>query len=68
MARPGARWHGIGETPTALAMIVGRVQINGIADAPAVHALQDQFSLTPLDADPGPARVFRNRTRELGKI
>ncbi len=54
--------------PTALAMIVGRVQINGIADAPAVHALQDQFSLTPLDADPGPASGVPEPDRGLGKI
>jgi len=35
--------------PTGVAVIVGRVQINGAADAPAVHALQDQFTLTPLE-------------------
>jgi hypothetical protein len=40
--------------PTAVAMIVGRVQIDGAADAPAVHALQDQFTLTPLNPDPAP--------------
>jgi hypothetical protein len=40
--------------PTGVAMIVGRVQIDGEADAPAVHALQDQFTLTPLNADPAP--------------
>ena len=39
--------------PTGVAMIVGRVQINGPEDAPTVHALQDQFTLTPLSADAG---------------
>lgn len=38
--------------PTNVAMIVGRVHINGAADAPAVHALQDQFTLEPLNASP----------------
>ena len=41
--------------PTNVVMIVGRVQINGVADAPAVHALQDRFTLTPLNANSGPA-------------
>jgi hypothetical protein len=44
--------------PTGIVTIVGRVQINGAEDAPAVHALQDQFRLTPLSADAGaPAGV-----------
>ncbi len=34
--------------PTNVVTIIGRVQINGAADAPAVHALQDQFTLAPL--------------------
>ena len=37
--------------PTGVVTIVGRVQIDGAADAPAVHALQDQFTLTPLSTD-----------------
>ena len=40
--------------------IGGRVQVNGEADLPAVHALQDQFTLTPLavgTGDPAPAEV-----------
>ena len=40
--------------PTAVAMIVGRVQIDGAHDAAAVHALQDQFTLKPLSPDPAP--------------
>lgn len=35
--------------PTNIVSVIGRVQINGAADAPAVHALQDQFTLTPLN-------------------
>ena len=27
-------------------MIVGRIQVDGAADLPAVHALQDQFTVT----------------------
>ncbi len=38
--------------PTDVAMIVGRVQVNGAADAPAVHAIEDQFTLTPLNEGP----------------
>lgn len=34
------------EVPTNVAVIVGRVQVDGEADLPAVHALQDQFTLT----------------------
>ena len=41
--------------PTGIFMIVGRVQVDGEADLPAVHALQDQFTLKPLrDRDGGP--------------
>jgi hypothetical protein len=37
-------------------MIVGRVQVEGEADLPAVHALQDQFTIMPLSVrDGGPA-------------
>ena len=35
------------EVPSALAVILGRIQVDGEADLPAVHALQDQFTLTP---------------------
>ena len=41
--------------PTGVFMIVGRVQVDGAADLPAVHALQDQFTITPLSVrDGGP--------------
>jgi hypothetical protein len=46
--------------PTGVFTIVGRVQLNGEADLPAVHALQDQFTLTPLavrTGGPAPAEV-----------
>jgi hypothetical protein len=42
--------------PTGVFTIVGRVQLDGEADLPVVHALQDQFTLTPLaDRAGGPA-------------
>jgi hypothetical protein len=46
--------------PSGLFVIVGRIAVEGEADLPAVHALQDQFSVTPLGvfqggAEPGPA-------------
>jgi hypothetical protein len=46
--------------PTGVFTIGGRVQVNGEADLPAVHALQDQFTLTPLavgTGGPAPAEV-----------
>src|SRR4029453_4878050 len=36
--------------PSGVFTIVGRVQVDGEADLPAVQALQDQFTLTPLAA------------------
>ncbi len=35
-------------SPTNLAWIIGRTQTNGKEDYPAVHAIQDQYKLTPL--------------------
>lgn len=43
------------EIPSDVAIIVGRVQVDGEADLPAVHALQDQFTLRPLADDAGVA-------------
>jgi hypothetical protein len=46
--------------PTGVFSIIGRLQVDGEADLPAVHALQDQFTLTPLSAHQGgtpPAEV-----------
>ncbi|POX42347.1 hypothetical protein C3486_04865 [Streptomyces sp. Ru73] len=36
------------KSPTDMAWIVGRTQLNGPGDLPAVHALTAQYSLTPL--------------------
>jgi hypothetical protein len=38
--------------PSTIAVIVGRIAVEGEADLPAVHALQDQFTLTPAPAPP----------------
>ena len=34
--------------PSDICVIVGRIAVNGADDLPAVHALQDQFTVTPL--------------------
>jgi hypothetical protein len=39
--------------PTGVFSIVGRLQVDGEADLPAVHALQDQFTVTPLSVHQG---------------
>jgi hypothetical protein len=36
--------------PSGVFVIGGRTQVNGKDDLPAVHALQDQFTLTPLES------------------
>lgn len=41
--------------PSGVFVIVGRIAVNGAADLPAVHALQDQFTLTPLSVYQGGA-------------
>jgi hypothetical protein len=43
--------------PTGVFSIVGRVQVDGAADLPAVQALQDQFTLTPLAGGASPGQV-----------
>lgn len=39
--------------PTGICVIVGRVQVDGEADLPTVHALQDRFTITPLSVRDG---------------
>ena len=46
------------EVPTSIFAIVGRIQVDGVDDLPAVHALQDQFSLQPLNATSDGIGVF----------
>jgi hypothetical protein len=41
--------------PSGVFAIVGRIAVNGVDDLPATHALQDQFTLAPLDAAAGSA-------------
>lgn len=46
------------EAPTNFVWIIGRVQTNGVADYPAVHAIQDGFSIEAIavaGAKPAPA-------------
>ncbi|MET0579643.1 MAG: DUF1254 domain-containing protein, partial [Ilumatobacteraceae bacterium] len=53
---PGTR---LIEMPTDVAVIVGRVQVDGAADLPAVHALQDRFVLAPAAGNAAVAGVPR---------
>lgn len=41
------------EAPSDVFVILGRIQVNGGNDLPAVHALQDRFTLQPLSGVPG---------------
>jgi hypothetical protein len=43
-------------SPTDVCMIVGRVQVDGVDDLPAVHALQDRFTIEPVGTPAGPPR------------
>jgi hypothetical protein len=38
-------------SPTGVFLIAGRIQVDGEDDLPAVNALQDRFTLTPLDVN-----------------
>jgi hypothetical protein len=42
------------EAPSRVFVILGRLQVDGGADLPAAHALQDQFILSPLDPSDAP--------------
>ena len=51
----GPHWQGQTPTgvteirsPTAMVWLLGRTQTNGASDFPAVHAIQEQYKLTPL--------------------
>ena len=53
----GPKWRGLLpagvheiKSPTNLVWIIGRTQTNGPSDYAAVHAIQDQYKLTPLSA------------------
>ena len=39
-------------SPSDIAMVVGRLQVDGVADLPAVHALQDRFTITAAAGEP----------------
>jgi hypothetical protein len=46
------------QAPTDVFIIGGRVQVHGQADVAAVHALQDQFTIAPLDPNaPAPKGI-----------
>jgi hypothetical protein len=45
--------------PSGVFVIAGRVQVDGEADLPAVHALQDRLTLTPLAVHEGGAAPAR---------
>ncbi|MCU0301772.1 MAG: DUF1254 domain-containing protein [Candidatus Nanopelagicales bacterium] len=57
-APPGVQ---VVRSPTDLAWVVGRIEVAGPDDVPAVGRLQDQFAITPLsrwpDGPPNPAAV-----------
>ncbi|MFF1359590.1 DUF1254 domain-containing protein [Streptomyces sp. NPDC058297] len=42
------------DAPTSLVWIIGRTQVNGVHDYPAVHAVQAGYRLTPLSGDDAP--------------
>jgi hypothetical protein len=55
-------------SPTGVATIVGRVQIDNAAEAAAVHALQDQFTLTPMQPGAAPAGLPTPDPRADGSL
>lgn len=42
------------DAPTNLVWIIGRTEVRGEADVPAVNALQNQYTLRALSGEPGP--------------
>ncbi len=54
------------DSPTSVAWLLGRTQTNGVADYPAVHAIQDGFVLMPLSRYPdGPERMPPGRRPDM---
>jgi Protein of unknown function (DUF1254) len=60
------------DAPTGVFTIGGRVQVDGEGDLPAVHALQDQFTLSPLSVYQGDAAQDRGagqgQRRRAGRL
>jgi hypothetical protein len=52
--------------PTDVFVIVGRLAVEGVDDLPAVHALQDAFTLAPLDANAGAPKGLPTTTPGVG--
>jgi hypothetical protein len=50
------------KAPTNIVWLIGRTQANGKQDFAAVHAIQDQYSLTPLSAWDAPHRPLPDAT------
>ena len=53
--------------PTGVFSIVGRVQVDGKADLDAVHALQDQFTLTAVGSEAGAIAGVPGPDPKVGK-
>ena len=73
LAIVGPRWHGplpsgiaVIEVPTNLAWIAGQIETRGTHDYAAVHAIQDQFALTPLRSWGQPSAVPLPAPNQLG--
>ncbi|MDQ2660975.1 MAG: DUF1254 domain-containing protein [Actinomycetota bacterium] len=55
------------EAPTDIATIVGRLAVDGDDDLPRVHALQPQFTLTPMEGN-GPLRGIPQPAPEIPEL
>lgn len=54
--------------PTNVGLIGGRIQVHGEPDAPAVHTLQDQFTLKQLDPNAAPKGIPKPDARVSGDL